>query len=154
MKFHSDKARLEKLSAEECLFEMYPVSELAPFSQPPFPGSALLSVHLYTCLPFCRLILPQVAVCIGGRLLPALQPSAMTQTEEVASPAGVQGNASVTSANRLKKHRGQLSDLTLSKCCKMKSEARHNALLVNHKLGKISGRFKQYGQASSAPVWT
>lgn len=109
VKFHSDKARLEKLSAEECLFEMYPVSELAPFSQPPFPGSALLSVHLYTCLPFCRLILPQVAVCIGGRLLTALQPSAMTQTEEVASPAGVQGNASVTSANRLKKHRGRLS---------------------------------------------
>lgn len=77
--------------------------------------------------------------------------------EAAASPAGVQGATPVTSADTLKRHRGcsaQLSDLTPSKCCGMKSEAGHNAPPLNHKLGKISERFKQYREASSVPVWT
>lgn len=44
--------------------------------------------------------------------------------------------------------------LTLNECCNMKSVARHNALPLNRKLGKISEWFKQYRPASSAPVWT
>lgn len=45
----------------------------------PFPGSALQSILQGTRLPFCRLILPQVALCIRGRLLEALQLSAAKQ---------------------------------------------------------------------------
>lgn len=47
-----------------------------------------------------------------------------------------------------------LSTLTLNECRNMKSVARHYALLLNHKLGKISEWLKQYRPASSAPVWT
>lgn len=132
---------------------MHPGSELASFlSSLPWFGSA---VHPPGYPPaFLQTHPPSGGTLHQG---PLTGGTAAIRCEAAASPAGAQGATPVPSANTLKQHRGyspQLSDLTPSKCCGMKSEAGHNAPPLNHKLGKISERFKQYGEASSVPVWT